>query len=313
MSSNNDSEERNPQPLGLVPLYPLPQLQLNTDKKSHKPPHVPNFGFSFLPPIYQQAQHYGTKTYFSDEQLKFEAQHMLGEVITEEALNLLEEIILDGVNPSPRAVKEHVKHEKDVFERFCKEISSNLVNDVLEEECYKSVIDFYDDLIFNHQKETKEKNHSEEIFTDLESEILEEVANDVIESCICGEVCMSIIHEVVCEEASLVAKDVLMHYGARIAFSQYKHITKCAADLVLDSMFVQSLLPKPPPPTATTLTVIDHMMLEILLIRSIQLHNNNEENCYPLKWYKKKAVLNVAMNIALDDLENKLSSKPSSL
>lgn len=88
------------------------------------------------------------------------------------------------------------------------------------------MIGFYDDLIVDHRKKSDQSQIAKEIFSLLESEILEEIADEVFESFVCGEICMSIIHELVCDEALSVINDVLMHYGARVAFSQYRHITK---------------------------------------------------------------------------------------
>jgi len=75
-----------------------------------------------------------------------------------------------------------------------------------------------------------------------------------------------------------------------------------ASDVVLNSMCLQLLLPKPPPPAQASLAIIDHMMMEVLLKQLVELGKPTGDECMPLQWYKKKLVSHVALDLVLDDL-----------
>jgi len=75
-----------------------------------------------------------------------------------------------------------------------------------------------------------------------------------------------------------------------------------ASDVVLNSMCLQLLLPKPPPPAQASLAIIDHMMMEVLLKQLVELGKPTGDECMPLQWFKKKLVSHVALDLVLDDL-----------
>ena len=110
--------------------------------------------------------------------------------------------------------------------RLCKEIAVELIDEVLKQECYHSVIEFYDDLIAKHREKVDLYHVASNLFAQLEIEAVKEATEDIWIGCLCGEACSSLVHDVLMEELSTVAEEVLMHYGVRLALSQFKQISK---------------------------------------------------------------------------------------
>uniref|UniRef100_H2YU75 Uncharacterized protein n=1 Tax=Ciona savignyi TaxID=51511 RepID=H2YU75_CIOSA len=299
------------QPMGLIPIY-LPPI--NNHKNAilpSNPSGFSNLGFTFLPPIYQQAEHYGRKHNFTDHQIKTELNDIVHEVLTEEILNLFEEVLIEGVEPSPRAVEHHETVREALLDRLAKSLTIELIDDVLREDKQTCVVEFFDEKIRTHRVNSKVQNVAESIFRELETELLEEVMVDVLDTVVCSGACISIIHEVIEEEAEMVMHDTLMHYGARAAFSQYQQISKFAADYVLDSMCVKSLLPQPSKPSDDLTPVIDHLMFEVLLNTLLQHDNTTDETCIPIHWYQKKLILGVMFEDTLSKLCNAIDTEIS--
>ncbi|XP_078481323.1 uncharacterized protein LOC100182582 [Ciona intestinalis] len=298
------TNDQNPtlQPMGLIPLYFPPIKNNKTALLPSNPNGFSNLGFSFLPPIYQQAEHYGRRHNFTDGQINAELNLIVQEVVTEQVLDLFEEVLVEGVEPSSEA-KKKIKAEKEAqLERVAKALTIELIEEVIREDKRASVLEFFDEKIANHRLSYKTQNFAESLFRELETELVEEVMYDVLDSFVCGEACISVIHEVVYDETQTLVQDTLMHYGARAAFSQYKQISKYAGDYILDSMCVQSLLPQQSKPSDALTPILDHLMVEVLLHNMLQHDNVKEERCLPLQWYQKKLILGVMFDDTLSKL-----------
>ncbi|CAK8697201.1 unnamed protein product [Clavelina lepadiformis] len=308
---NDDEIDQNQsfQPVGVIPLYTyLPPLKSLTQQPNNQRqwPLADVSSFPFLPSIHK-TNYNGPK--ISNIEINALYQDILEEFVTEETLDLLEEALKLDMDMSPLAIQRRALEKEAELNRFTSQVATEVLDDVIREICYEIAVNFFDDIISNHRVEIEARVFTQDLVPELAAELMKEVACEVMHACKCGEECINIVHEVLIDEVKNVVEDVLTDYSAQCAFSQYKQITKFAGDLLLDSLCLQALLPEEKSDTHLAAQVIDHFMLSILLDKLLNLKSMSAEKCIPLQWYRKKFVLNVAFDSAMDQLTKLLDKE----
>ena len=294
-SDENDNSKQH----SLVPLYPFPSLLSYSGKSfSTKPSsHLPTG--SFLPPIFGSYFDFS----FIEEMAPIESDRILSELITEEVLDIYEELFREEGTFIEEILEKELKQSVIIQEKISKSIGSDILLEVIKEYCYVSVTDCLDDIIKSHSSEMEMRLSAEIYLLDFEKEFITEIVETVMDHELYEQECSVILEEVIVSETSTVARDVLIHSGAKQAFSHYKQISQFAASLVLDSMCLQILLPKPETQKLNFSYILDDLIFGILLNKILELNENTrEETCLPILQYHKTLLQNILLDMTLDEL-----------
>ena len=110
--------------------------------------------------------------------------------------------------------------------RVTKSIAREILQDVINEACRDCVLRYLDDVIETHVTDIEARLQGERFLLDFEDEFLTEIVTDVVKAKNCEEECLQIVQEVIREDLPSVAEEMLIHSGAKIAFSQYKQVAQ---------------------------------------------------------------------------------------
>lgn len=261
----------------------------------------------------------------------------LKEVLEEEAVDVLEEAIFEIDTPNYESTSLDEKQLNDISEQ----LTRSLFNEVFQEELTKISTEFFDGIIASHHVTVEAVRYLNFLIEDVTVELVEDIALSILNKRNSSKSLKSfvedIVLEVIEEEYTTVAQEVVNHYSARVALVQYKQIKASASNQILDSIILESLLSqfKSEDNDESPLTrveqeesgwILDKIMYDIVLAQSLALHSCFPEHdtkvfgkpgtvsklsssaCVPLKWYKKKLTVSIGQELILSMLSNRLDN-----